>query len=58
MDIETVVASRPVVEGNHTRLGLPFWACRAVGATLCIVALGCFVGCGRGGYIARASRSK
>ena len=49
MNIETV-PSRPVVEGICTRLGLPLWASRSVGVTLCMVALGCLVGCGGGGY--------
>ena len=47
MNIET---SRPLVEGIRARLGLPLYACRSVALMSCIVALGCLVGCGGGGY--------
>ena len=49
MNIEKISAG-PVVEGICARLRLPLWACRSVGLTLCMVALGCLVGCGSGGY--------
>ena len=49
MNIDTV-PSRPWVEGICMRLGLPLWASRALGVTLCVAALGCLVGCGGGSY--------
>src|ERR1700676_1029946 len=46
-----IMASKRMIERIGLRFGLVLWAFRAVGVTLCLVAMGCLAGCGGGsGY--------
>jgi hypothetical protein len=42
------VPFRDMLERIGMRFGLAFWVFRTVGVTLCLVAVGCFIGCGGG----------